>query len=1382
MADYKGLTIKFEGDATDLSAALHTISQKARDAENELVGINRALKFDTKNPEVLGQKVRESANHVDALKQRVDALRQGMQECESVLNISDHALERLTEEFGEESDIVRQAKEEIEHFKRAHADAKDEVERLEAQIRKETERLKALETQFEASKTALYRFGTSAEELGSSMVGLGDALMPLATRLTAITTGVGLVFGRQVINNTEDFGNAISQVGGYLGITGDELERMEELALYWGKETQYSATEAAQAMSELAKGGLTPAEISGGALETTMHLAAAGQLDLASAATTTVQAMRAFGLSAEDTTEVADALAGAAANSTTTVEGLAGGFRYVAGWSRLAEWDIHEVAGALGLLADYGLTGEMAGTALRNVLMRLAAPTDKARGIMEEYGIEVRDANGEMKSAVEIVEELQGAFDGVDKDERDAALNTMFGARGINAASALIDAGADSLQEYIGYTEEAGAATELAQAQMGELGWALEYLRGEAETASVNLGNALTPMLVDLAGHAEDALSWFNDLGEEGQLEIANIIVKALAAGPVLLGVATALRGVGSGLMGLGRFTQGVSAFAASAGKAETLAGRLGLAMAGMSGNVAKVGEYTATATAGLFALQAAAVVALVAVTGLLIYNHWRDLEDARRRTEKVNTALGSLTAACGDSGRAVNDMADDFDDALKSADELHDEIEDLADAHIDFAESVRDQNRELSTNLNGLDEARDTVLNYLDDVNSGVELSAEQQGELTTALRVLSDQFGITFSASENGITYFNEEGEEVAATRDLVYELCDAKKYEMQLNAYSSRYSDIYAKRAEYEEDRAQAIQDAAAAESELQRLKDMETDEGWRSEFSSEWAYDRAVVEAEEALDAANAKVAELDGMLEDVNGSLSDTEYELGAVDAQANGMDLSLGQWAALDERLRQSAIGHLADFGNALDDVGIDADKMREILQGLSDDQLVTLNSQFDGSSESIRNSLGLMLHDSELLSDGWQNAIDMLGRSELQVSPEDALNAIAQGIEDGTISISEAGGGLYQTLYDIFSEPEAREVGKSAAKGITSGMADNLFTTKDEQRALARARQFTNTMGNAFYRRIGQTAQDEVQRSWNELWSDDAMTEAEGSIVNGAKAAGVKAGTAMAEGIFDGVKDKALAQKAAEDMEREFFFGLHRAAPEEGESIVGGIGEGMKRINLLPTIRRQITSPVSDGLQKVSGKSSNWGRALTANFSAGMGRVSIAAKASSVMSGTSSQMQKYNSQSLTWGYHLVSNFAAGMNLASGKVSAAVDSITSKISRDLKHSVPQSGPLRDDDVWGLHLGQNFASGMMDSLPEIERASLAMADAVQQPILDYGFDDGAFLTDVADNVRANQQVNIYFNDVNVNDYPAIRGAFVNLMYEVNRAGVMQGGRR
>ena len=366
---------------------------------------------------------------------------------------------------------------------------------------------------------------------GAATKALGEGITDLGSSMTLGLTVPIVAAGGAAISVAANFDDAMSQVQGALGDASADTEGLRQLALQLGSDTVFSATEAAQAMVELAKGGLTEADIKGGALAASMDLAAAGQLNLADAAETTVQMMGSFGLGAGDATRQCSAQAS------------------------LAGWSLEDTAAALALFADHGVKGSDAGTSLKTMLQRLSAPTDQAADAMEAYGLEVRDSNGKMKDITGIADELTGKLGTLSDAERDAALQTIFGSDASRAAAILMQSGSEGLQKYIAATNDATAAETMANAQKGELSWALENMGGAIESASIAFGSALAPAITAVAGVIGNVAEAFASLPSGAQTAIAVVLALVAAVGPLLVvfgSVVAMLPALSEGLLMLG--------------------------------------------------------------------------------------------------------------------------------------------------------------------------------------------------------------------------------------------------------------------------------------------------------------------------------------------------------------------------------------------------------------------------------------------------------------------------------------------------------------------------------------------------------------------------------------------------------------------------------------------------------------------------------------------------------------------------------------------------------------------------------------------------------------------------------------------------------------
>lgn len=840
MPDYKGLTIRFEGDASGLISTLQQIDSATERTTSTLSRINSALKLDPSNTRLYSAQTQELGRLVDSQETRLKGLNTKLKENKKEYDSSARAVEKAKRAMEEAAPAYAAYYEKYgEGIKKplyaeadAYRDATTAMELHRGELEATQTDITLAQSKLDGLKNAMHdaqiEEGFHASKLGQTSIALGqyaDGLDLVGDKLLKIggVLAVGgvagmLSIGRSVLSETEEYGNAISKVGGYLDITGAELEHMSELALQFGKDTRYSAVEAADAISELAKGGMTQAQIEGGALDATLQLASAGNLSLAQAAETAVQAINVFGLDAADASQVADALAGAANRSTAEVNTLAESFRYVSGWAGLADYPIQDVTGALGLLADRGLQAEVAGTGLRNVLQRIGAPTDKAKKLLEQYGFEAYNAEGKMKPLVELVQELNDSFGELGDQERNEVLNTIFGARGLPAAVALMDAGTEELEDYIDATKRVGYAEEMAQAQMGEVGWALEYLRGEFETFQVNLGTAFTPIIKETAENLENLLAAFNNMSKAEQMDWAKGIVEVALVGPKLLAVGTAFKvfaGATRGLSTATRFFGYLGSIKKEAGGAALTMSHFGEAIAKTTGGAIEAEAATSLLTTGL-ALLAVSAVAFVAV------KLWDEYKKERDRLDKYNGVMDRSISLMGDAGGAASDMKEDFEDAGDAAKDVRDNVDDMTESLGNFYDSVDDFNTEFGASSAKLEGAMQTIEKY----GGKGDLLAEEQSELAAALHIVNEYLGTNYGlhSDTGGVIY--DENDAVVTLKDSIYKLIDAERAQAKANAIGNLLTEAY----EVQEAAEIALENGRAAYDEAKKWLDENPYEGY------------------------------------------------------------------------------------------------------------------------------------------------------------------------------------------------------------------------------------------------------------------------------------------------------------------------------------------------------------------------------------------------------------------------------------------------------------------------------------------------------------------------------------------------------------------------
>jgi TP901 family phage tail tape measure protein len=319
------------------------------------------------------------------------------------------------------------------------------------------------------------RVQARAEKMGQGMMIAGGL----------IAAGLALA-----VHQAAQFESKMSALQATSGATGGTLDKLRGQALAMGAATKFSADEAAQAQIELSKAGVSTSDILGGALPGALALAAAGELDVAQAAIIASQAMNIFNLKGRDVPRVADALAAGANKSAADVDTLAQGMNQVGLVADQMGLSMEQTVGTLSLFSQNALNGSDAGTSFKTMLQRLAAPTGEAKDLMNDLGLAIYDANGAMLPFDQIADNLQTSLQGMSQEQRNAAMQTLFGADAIRAANVLYSAGGEGVRQWTDNVSESGYAADLAAKKTDNLMGDVEELGGSFETFMIKLGSS----------------------------------------------------------------------------------------------------------------------------------------------------------------------------------------------------------------------------------------------------------------------------------------------------------------------------------------------------------------------------------------------------------------------------------------------------------------------------------------------------------------------------------------------------------------------------------------------------------------------------------------------------------------------------------------------------------------------------------------------------------------------------------------------------------------------------------------------------------------------------------------------------------------------------
>lgn len=683
----KGITIEIGGDSTKLVSALAKVDNSITRTQNNLRDLNRALKLDPGNTELIKDKQIELARAIEDTKSKLETEKQALEQMKN------------TEGFDANSQAARD---------------------LKVQIDLDTAALKELERQAkEASSvlgTQMQVAGEKIREVGTIIQSVGDKLASLGRTLTYRVT-VPLVTGfASAVQSGAEFDKQMSAVQAVTGATSEEFEQLRESAMSWGEKTVYSATEAGEALYYMGLAGWN-ANDSMEALGGVLSLAAAGNVELGTTSDIVTDAMTAMHMAADEYTDgiknadyFSNVMAATMSSSNTTVELLGESFKYVAPLAGAAGMSIDDLSLALGLMANNGVKGSQAGTGLRQALKNVIAPSDKVAQAMEKYNITLDDGTGKAKSLGQFIRELRNTFgdlnieildeNGTLKEgetimeeygdklpisqmEKLEAISTIFGTRAMPGMLAIIEASEDdfaTLSESIDGAQQAfvrvgdqvltfdeaysqfgdeiysnnafeilGAAEGMAAVQTDNLYGAWVRFTSVLGTTKIEINDLVKNSLRGFLEKATELLKKFNEMDDAQQAQILKIAAIVAAIGPVLLVVGKLIASVGSIVSVFGSLVSG-------GGKLITMISSISGSAGGLSGVLAGL--------AGPIGIAVAAVAALAAGFAYL-FNTNEEFRTGIMQT--VSTLQTNLAAAFQSIQPALASLKEAFDGLMEA-------------------------------------------------------------------------------------------------------------------------------------------------------------------------------------------------------------------------------------------------------------------------------------------------------------------------------------------------------------------------------------------------------------------------------------------------------------------------------------------------------------------------------------------------------------------------------------------------------------------------------------------------------------------------------------------------------------------------------------------
>nr|UWI29148.1 MAG: minor tail protein [Bacteriophage sp.] len=592
----KSLETEAKNAPTQMQQSIDGLNTKIKTTQTELKEIDKLLKLDPTNTELLQQKQRALSDEIGNTKDKLELLKNEEQEVQ-------------------------------QKFQEGKV-SQEQYDALKRTIIETEESLKSLENEVGSGSAKLAQISTEAGKIGENLTTAGEKMLPV----TAAITGLGTA----AVKTAADFDSSMSNVQAISGASAEDMDKLRERAREMGAQTKFSAKEAGDAMGYMAMAGWDAQQMYDG-LPGIMNLAAASGEDLATTSDIVTDALTAFGMKAEDSSHFADVLAQASSSANTNVGLMGETFKYIAPVAGALGYSAEDAAVAIGLMANSGIKASQAGTQLRSSLTNMIKPSKDVGDAMEKWGFyateaatsidqskidkqmvrvqkaslaaekaqqkyndavskygadsteasnaaatleikqtELANANetlsqlqegttanvrlynkalqnedGSMKSLRETMDFLRETMGGMTEAEQTQAATAIFGKEAMSGMLAIINSSDEDYQKLIKNIDNCdGAAENMAETMQDNLSGQITALQSALQELAIAFGEILMPYIRKAVSVIQDFVKKLNGMSEGQKKIVATIALIVAAIGPLLIMIGKVATGI-SAITGL---------------------------------------------------------------------------------------------------------------------------------------------------------------------------------------------------------------------------------------------------------------------------------------------------------------------------------------------------------------------------------------------------------------------------------------------------------------------------------------------------------------------------------------------------------------------------------------------------------------------------------------------------------------------------------------------------------------------------------------------------------------------------------------------------------------------------------------------------------------
>lgn len=532
-----------QATAKSVNATLENI-EGYKQTEKALAGNKEKIALLTTEHNRLNNSIKSNADEISSLNAKREELYSKKD--------SEGTTPELEKAIQKNEAAIAKAEEQSSKLNSALKKNETQTERTNTKIGEQEEKLKSLKTQLDSAGVSTdnlaedtARLSSQYDKLKASQDRINNINKAIAQnnsnisqtkaelgRTVATAAVIGGAMYKGAIEPSMKFASQMSTVGAISQASARDMQVLTNKAKEMGRTTAFSASESGKAMEYMAMAGWKSSQMLAG-IDGVINLAAASGEDLATVSDIVTDDLTAFGMQASETGHFADVLAAAATNSNTNVSMMGETFKYVGPLAGTMGYSIEDMAIAVGLMANSSIKGSQAGTALKNTIANMAAPTDTMAAAMKELGINLTDSSGNVKTFKQVMDELRASYSGLGKADQVAKASEVFGKYGMSGMLAVINATEADYKSLTTAIDNAeGAAERMAQTRLDNLEGDLTLAKSAAEGLQIALGDALTPALREVVQGItpviEKLAAWVEKNPEAVQ-QIAGLITKFIA-------------------------------------------------------------------------------------------------------------------------------------------------------------------------------------------------------------------------------------------------------------------------------------------------------------------------------------------------------------------------------------------------------------------------------------------------------------------------------------------------------------------------------------------------------------------------------------------------------------------------------------------------------------------------------------------------------------------------------------------------------------------------------------------------------------------------------------------------------------------------------------